>query len=74
MSTYKANWDYSSSLGAFTEGDVVEFDDELAAHINRSSPGVLVPVRVHVEEPRERALDAPPSDRMVHSAKKRGGT
>lgn len=59
---YTVQWRYSSSLGQFAQGDVVELDDELAAAINRDSPGVLA-----------RIVEGPPADRMIKRARKRAG-
>lgn len=45
MAKYKVAWDYTSNIGSFDKGAVVEVDDELADHVNRDSPGVLKPVK-----------------------------
>lgn len=69
MAAYLVTQDYRSGLGAFGEGQTVELDDELAAHIERDSPGTLVRVSAL---PETRTLDAPPADRMIKTARKRG--
>lgn len=66
---YKAQWRYRSSLGIFSEGDVVILEPEEAEAFNRDSPGVLVPMPESLssnppEEVDGRALDGPPQDRM----------
>lgn len=59
---YTFNWKYSSSLGGpWQAGESVELDDALAQAINIDSPGVLTPVI----EGEARAVDVPPSDRMM---------
>ena len=66
MARWVVQWDYSSSLGGpWAAGEAVELDAETAAHVNRSSPGVLVAEA----EPRP----GPPADRMVRKAKARAG-
>ncbi len=66
MARWVVQWDYSSSLGGpWASGEVVELDAETAAHVNRTSPGVLVAA----DGPRS----APPADRMVRKAKARAG-
>lgn len=66
---YVLNWKYASSYGGLWEaGVVVELDEETAEVINRDSPGVLSPEG----EAAARGLDAPPQDRMVRKASKRG--
>lgn len=67
MGRYRVGHDYLSGLGQFAAGDVVELDDALAAHINRDSPGTLAAVTTTA-----RTLEAPPRDRMLKGAKKRG--
>ena len=42
---YKVQWDYTSNIGSFDKGAVVEVDDALAEHVNRDSPGVLKPAK-----------------------------
>lgn len=64
--------DYLSGLGQFAAGDVVQLVDDLAAHINRDSPGTLESVFEPGPEDDGRTLDAPPHDRMLKGAKKRG--
>lgn len=67
---YIVQWDYQSSLGGpWPKDSVVELQEQLADHINRSSPGVLKPVEQKKEA---RATDAPTNDRQVKApAKKR---
>lgn len=67
---YRATRRYQSGLGSFSEGDVVDLVDDVAAHINRDSPGTLEPV-YDALPPAERAFDAPPQDRMVKGARRR---
>ena len=69
MGRYIVGHNYTSNLGAFVQGSDVEINDDLAAHINRDSPGTLLPVN---EAPEARAEDHPPHDRMVKTARKRG--
>lgn len=46
MQKYRVKWDYKSDLGGpWKEGEVLELVRDLAAHINRSSPGVLAMIR-----------------------------
>lgn len=45
MPKFKVAWDYTSNIGSFDAGAVVDVDDELAEHVNRDSPGVLKPVK-----------------------------
>ena len=58
MPRYVFNWRYRSSYGAGLAGEEVDLDEATAEAINRDSPGVLSEVET-------RAMDAPPSDRMV---------
>lgn len=62
---------YRSGLAVGVKGERVDVSDELAAAIARDAPGSLAPVD---DKPKAdaRALDAPPADRMVHKASKRG--
>lgn len=60
----------SGSGGPWRAGDVVEIDDDLAAHLEADSPGLLVPV-ADEPEPEARTFDAPPHDRQVKAARKR---
>lgn len=65
MGEWTVQWDYASSIGGpWSAGEVVTLDEETAAHVNRSSPGVLVR--------KPAAGDGPPHDRMVKAARKRG--
>lgn len=64
---YRVQWDYRSSLtgkiGPLVKGAVIDLPDELAAHINRDSAGVLVPAEPLVSapvEPENRAAPAAP--------------
>lgn len=41
MPKYTVQWNYSSGLGSFSKGDVVELTEEDADAFNRDSPGVL---------------------------------
>lgn len=68
MARYTFRWDYRSGLYAATAGETAELADDLAAAIDRDSPGVL-----EAEASETRAVDAPPKDRMVRKAKTRGG-
>lgn len=70
MPRYTVNWDYGSSLGTFAAGETVALDEELADHVNRSSPGVLTPVDDHPEA-NARSLEKPPSDRMVRGPRRK---
>lgn len=69
MARYRFVSDYRSHVGAWSAGDVAEFDDpELVAWINRDVAGCLV----SADEPEpERAIDAPPHDRQIKSARNR---
>lgn len=69
MVRYIVGHNYTSNLGAFVEGSEVEINDDFAAHINRDSPGTLLPVN---DAPKARAEDHPPHDRMIKTARKRG--
>lgn len=43
---YRINWSYRSSLGGpWLKGQVVELDEQIAAAINRDSPGVVAEVK-----------------------------
>lgn len=70
---YTAQWDYYSSLGTFSEGDVIRLSEAEADMFNRDSPGVLVPShgeskgKLASESPdlvEGRAMEGPPQDRM----------
>ena len=66
MARWVVQWAYSSSLGGpWQAGEAVELDAETAAHVNRTSPGVLVAA----DGPKA----GPPADRMVRKAKARSG-
>lgn len=72
MTTYRFNWRYSSSLGTWEAGSEQPFDDALAAHILRDSPGCMdevkaEPEKVEEDEPKTRAVDKPANDRQVKS-------
>jgi len=86
MPTYTATRRYRSGLGQFDPGDQVELTEDIAEHINRDSPGVLAIVCAEPEpdddpekddelnegdDPENRQLDAPPTDRMVKGAQRR---
>lgn len=69
MAKYAVQWRYASSLaGPFQAGDEVEMEQEVAAAVNRDSPGVLVLVTL---EGHERAPLAAPKDRMQKPKSKR---
>lgn len=57
---YTVQWNYKSSLGGpWLEGDVVEIDEaELAAAINRDSPGVLIEGEVKPPAKKDRQVKA----------------
>lgn len=63
MSRYRFTQTYSSSITAGEKDAEIDCTDEFAALVNNDAPGTLVAI-----EPEPRALDAPPSDRMVHTA------
>lgn len=65
MARFRATQDYRSGLGDFTAGQEVDLPEDMAAHINRDSPGTLEPVAA------TRQIDAPPADRMVKTARRR---
>lgn len=44
MARFKVQWDYRSNYAAFTKGSEVDVEDDLAALVNRDSPGVLVEI------------------------------
>lgn len=68
MKTYRFLKPYRSSFGQWSAGDTADFDDETAAWLGRDEPGCLELVT------EERAVDAPPSDRMVRKPRNdRGG-
>lgn len=69
MPLYNVKKYFRLGAGAHHAGDVVELTEDQAWHVNQDEPGTveLCPV---VED---RAMDAPPSDRMVRQSKKRGG-
>lgn len=71
---FKVAHDYRSSTVTLREGQTVELDDELAAWIERDSPGILQPAQKPREETaadgeeadtRERAPSSPERDRQV---------
>lgn len=65
MQKYRVKWDYVSSLGGpWKKGEILELVPDLAEHINRTSPGVLVQVR---------AKKKPARNRQVKAASDRGG-
>ena len=67
MQKYRVKWDYKSDLGGpWKKGEVLELVPDLAAHINRSSPGVLVMIRT-------RAKKRPAQNRQQRKASDRGG-
>ena len=66
MPLFRVAHNYRSSLGQFVEGDQVELDDELAAYINRDSPGTLTGSEASAEW-----TGKSPTDRMVRSAQRR---
>lgn len=72
MTTYRFNWRYSSGLGTWDVGSEQPFDDALAAHILRDSPGCMDEVKPEPEpekpEPVTRAADKPGNDRQMKSA------
>lgn len=63
---YLAVQRYASGLypGGFAAGDVLDLDEEHAGSINRDAPGTLVPYA--------EGMEAPPADRQVKAAEKRG--
>jgi hypothetical protein len=69
---------YRSGAGAWDPGQTIEIEPERAEWFNRDVPGCLEPVedekpkKVKESESEERAADAPPHDRMVKGATKRG--
>lgn len=71
---YVVQWPYRSSLGGpWQAGERVTLDDDTAAAISRDSPGVLL----LVAEAQALGLtppDGPPADRMVKTARRRGGS
>jgi hypothetical protein len=68
MPRYIVQSDYQSHAATWKAGLVVDLGAEEADWFNRDSPGVLKPV----EEPvAERAIEAPPQDRMVRKSSKR---
>ncbi len=75
LKNYKAQWRYRSSLGSFDEGEILPLEEEQAAHFNRDSPGVLVPVPSKSPEVEGRALSGPPQHRMMigENTKNRSG-
>lgn len=74
---YRFQWSYRSGWGTWAEGDEHDFEPAVAEAINRDSPGVLVPVAVEVEfvpaPALERAVDAPPQDRMRRGPDRKRG-
>lgn len=72
---YTFAWDFHSQTGDGKEGEIQELDEEIAAHINRESPGVLEevaekkaksePEAEPEAESETRAVEEPPKDRMV---------
>lgn len=86
MGTHRITRRYKSGLGVFSEGDVVDLDDELAAHLERDSPGLLAGVDSapaepdpetepdgEVEDEAEREKK-PPRDRQARTPRNRGGS
>lgn len=75
MRVFKFNWRYSSGVGSWEKGAEHPFDDELAAHILRDSPGCMDEVKAPEPEPEPetRAKDKPPSDRQVKSPTSKRG-
>lgn len=50
-SKYTVTRNYCTQTLAYDEGSTVEVDDEVAAWVNRDSPGTLVPARKSTPEP-----------------------
>jgi hypothetical protein len=74
---YRFTANYKSHFGTYAKGDEIEIDDpELAAWLGRDSGGTIEPVTPVPEpaapESETRAVETPPADRMVHTARKRG--
>ncbi len=61
---------YRSAFGQFAEGDLVEFDAETAAWLNRDEPGCLEAATPPEAEPETRAVDKAPHDRQMKAPKK----
>lgn len=73
MPRYRFLLDYRSHAGAWAAGDAADLSADLAAWLSRDSPGCIeeivdAPEQPEEPEPTERALDAPPADRMVKNA------
>ena len=62
---YVFQWDFGFSEGKWAKGDVVAFEPEYAAWINRCSPGVLV------EEVVDERAQEPAKDRQHRGASNR---
>ena len=78
MPRYIVQRDYQSHAATWKAGLVVELGAEEAAWFNRDSRGVLKEIEERPPDPEpvpepvaERAIEAPPQDRMVRKAKKR---
>jgi len=76
MPRFRFTQTYKSNLAAGNKGDEVDLAEDLAALVNNDAPGTLTAVKmVKVEDEQDeeetRAVDKPPSDRMVHGAPKK---
>lgn len=69
---YRFNWGYASGIGVWAMGTEVELDFATAAHLLRDSPGCISPVEDEPAAVADRAVDAPPSDRMQRRRNDRG--
>lgn len=71
MPRYVVRWDYATPRYEMAAGEEIELPEEIAAHINRDSPGVLLPVETPAPEPGGRDVARPPADRMQRPARRR---
>ena len=66
----------AGALGPWQAGDVIELDDQTAEWVKRDCPGIIADLTPSLSPTRrgeegERALDAPPGDRMVKKGRTR---
>lgn len=69
---YRFTCRYKSEFGAWSEGDIAEFDDRTAAWLLRDVAGCIVAVDApdapDATEAASRALDTPAHDRQLKNA------
>ena len=72
---YRVNWNYRSSLaGPWSEGQLVEMTEALAAAVDATSPGVLTPEPEDQHPDQEGAQSPAKGERQVKAARNRAVT